>query len=153
MVNLLHIEPILVIFTFHADNLFHHAILTHLHSFMEKCFVHACDQLEQFLLILCVYFLAVLDLHWFAWEASSRGKQRGATRGCRVQTPHRLASLAAERRPEGAWASAVVARGRTGLAAEGAACAISLDQGSNLSPLSWQVDSYPLRPQGGSKNA
>ena len=109
MVDLLHIEPILVIYTFHADNLFHHAILTHLHRFMEKCFVHACYQLEQFLLILCIYFLAVLDLCCFARAVSSCSRQRGATLGCRVPTSRCEASLAPEHRPEGAWASAVVA--------------------------------------------
>ena len=102
MVDLLHIEPILVIYTFHADNLFHHAILTHLHRFMEKCFVHACYQLEQFLLILCIYFLAVLDLCCFARAVSSCSRQRGATLGCRVPTSRCEASLAAEHRPEGA---------------------------------------------------
>ena len=80
MVDLLHIEPILVIYTFHADSLFHHAILMHLHSFTEKCFVHACYQLEQFLLILCIYFLAVLDLHCFARAVSSCGKEGGYSR-------------------------------------------------------------------------
>ena len=48
--------------------------------------------------------------------------------------------------------SAVAAAGSAVLVVHGlscsTACGISLDQGLNLCPLHWQVDSYPLRPQG-----
>ena len=44
----------------------------------------------------------------------------------------------------GAWASVIVAHGLSC----SAACGIFPDQGSNLCPLHWQVDSQPLRHQG-----
>ena len=138
MVDLLHIEPILVIYTFHADNLFHHAILMRLHSFMEKCFVHACYQLEQFLLILCIYF-------WLCWiftallGLSPVAARRGVTLGCRVQASHCVASLAAEHWPGGAWASVLWHVGCVARRRVGAVCGIFLGQGSNPCPLSWQV--------------
>ena len=44
----------------------------------------------------------------------------------------------------GTWASVVVAHGPSC----SATCGIFLDQGSNLCPLHWQADSYPLCHQG-----
>ena len=48
-----------------------------------------------------------------------------------------VASLVAEHRLQGAWASVVVAHGLSCLKA----CGIFLDQGSNPCPVHWQVDS------------
>ena len=151
MVDLLHIEPILVIYTFHADNLFHHAILMRLHSFMEKCFVHACYQLEQFLLILCIYFLAVLDLHCFARAVSSCGKEGGYSRlqsaGLSLCGFSSCGTLA-----WGCVGFSIVARGLRRSAACGS-CVWDLP-GSGIKPMSPELagDSYPLSHQGGSKN-
>ena len=53
-----------------------------------------------------------------------------------------VASLA-ERRLQGAQASVVAVHGLSG----SVACGISPNQESNLCPLHWQVDSYPLYHQ------
>ena len=78
--------------------------------------------------------------------------RRGVTLGCKVQAFHCAASLAAEHRPGGAWASVVVARGLRRSAACGS-CVWDLP-GSGIKPMSPELagDSYPLRHQGGSKN-
>ena len=61
---------------------------------------------------------------------------------------HRLliaaASLFAEHRFQGVWASVAV-RHRLSCSV---ACGFCVDQGSNLCPLHWQMDSYPLCHQG-----
>ena len=69
-----------------------------------------------------------------------------------------MASLVAERRLEGMWASAVAAPGlwSTGSIvavhrlSRSVACGIFLGQGSNLCLLYWQADSLPLSHQGSS---
>ena len=76
-----------------------------------------------------IFFLAALGLSCGAWASHC-----GGFSCCRAQ-------------PLGAWASVVAARGLSSsvvVAHElscSLACGIFLDQGSNLCPLHWQVDS------------
>ena len=67
-------------------------------------------------------------------------QQERATLHCSEWASHCGASLVAEHGVSGARALVVVAQGLSCSAARG----IFPDQGLNLSPLHWQVDSYPL---------
>ena len=80
------------------------------------------------------FFLAALSLHCFTWAFSSCGKQ-WLLSGCSAQASLCFSCCGAW--TLGAWASLVVVHGFSCSMARG----IFLDQGSNLCPLHWQVDS------------
>ena len=85
---------------------------------------------------LCWFFVSVWGL---SLVAASGGHSSSQCAGLSLSRPLLLWSPSSRR-----TGSVVVAHGPSG----SAACGIFPDQGSNLCPLHWQADSYPLRHQG-----
>ena len=114
-----------------------------------------CDFFKKSFYLFTYLFWAVLGLCCCAQAFSGCGKQ-GLPFIAVCSLPVVAASLVAEPRLQGAWASVVAAPGlkSTGSIAVvhrhscSTAYGIFPDQGSNLCPLSWQADSYPLHHQG-----
>ena len=92
----------------------------------------------------------MLGLHCYVW-ASCSGSEWRLTFVAAHGRPHVATSLVAEHRLC-ARASAVGHAGSVAVVHRlscSMACTVFLDQGSNLCPLHWQVDFYPLYQQGG----
>ena len=114
-----------------------------LESLLQTTPPHHHEHLFFFLIYLFIWFLAVLGLHCSTQAFSSCG-ERGLLSSCGAQASHRGGLSCCRAHAPGPRASAAVRHWLCCLAA----CRIILDQGSNLHPLDWQADSYPLYHQG-----
>ena len=101
-----------------------------------------------------IFMFGCAGLHCCAWAFSSCGQQ-GPLSGWGARASHHGGFSCCRARAPGTWGSAVAAHGLLSMGLvvwHGPRCSMAWrifpDQGSNLCPQHWQVDSYSLYPQG-----